>query len=68
MHRPATRFRIVARNDGTLLAGFFTGALFGASLAMVLTPASQEDMRDVLRAKARDATRRAAGAAPNETL
>jgi gas vesicle protein len=37
------------------LAGLLTGALVGASLAMVLAPATGHDTRDLLRAKARDA-------------
>jgi len=50
----------MARNNGDFVAGLFTGALVGASLAMVLAPASGEDMRETLRAKARDAAERAA--------
>ena len=40
------------------VAGLLTGALLGAALAMVLAPASGEEMRDLLRAKAREATNR----------
>ena len=43
------------RGGGTFLAGLFTGALVGASLAMVFAPVSGGDMRDILRAKASDA-------------
>jgi gas vesicle protein len=53
----------MARGTGSLVAGLFTGALVGASLAMVLAPASGEDMRDLLRAKSREAVLRAAGPA-----
>jgi gas vesicle protein len=41
------------------VAGLLTGALLGAALAMLLAPASGEEMRDLLRAKAREATNRA---------
>ncbi len=51
----------MAQQGGTFVAGFLTGALVGASLAMVLAPASGEDMRDLLRAKARDVAERAGG-------
>ena len=47
----------------TFVAGLFTGALVGAALAMVLAPASGEEMRDLLRAKAREAGNRARDAA-----
>jgi gas vesicle protein len=47
----------------TFVAGLFTGALVGAALAMVLAPASGEEMRDLLRAKAREASNRARDAA-----
>jgi gas vesicle protein len=51
--------------NGRFVAGLLTGALVGASLAMVLAPAETPSMRDVLRAKARDAAdRKAAGATP----
>ncbi len=46
--------------EGGFLAGLFTGALVGASLAMVLAPASGEETRDLLRAKAKEASERAA--------
>ncbi|GAC1300403.1 MAG: hypothetical protein NVSMB19_06940 [Vulcanimicrobiaceae bacterium] len=58
----------MARTNGDFLAGLFTGALVGASLAMVLAPVSGEDMRESLRAKARDATERAAAIAGPETV
>jgi gas vesicle protein len=51
------------RPSGTFVAGLFTGALIGASIAMVLAPASGEDMRDLLRAKALEAGDRAAALA-----
>ncbi|MBD5634914.1 MAG: YtxH domain-containing protein [Candidatus Eremiobacteraeota bacterium] len=51
----------VAR-ETSFIAGLFTGALVGASLAMVLAPASGEETRDLLRAKAREASERAADA------
>jgi gas vesicle protein len=44
----------MTRGSGGFVAGLLTGALVGASLAMVLVPASGEDMRDRLRAKARE--------------
>jgi gas vesicle protein len=53
----------MARETGRFLAGLFTGALVGASLAMVLAPASGEETRERLRAKAREASDRT-----NETL
>jgi gas vesicle protein len=49
----------MARESGSFVAGLLTGALVGASLAMVLVPASGENMRDRLRAKAREAASRA---------
>lgn len=52
----------MAVRSGDFLAGLFTGALVGASLAMVLAPATGEDMRDTIRAKAREAAERAASA------
>jgi gas vesicle protein len=52
----------VARDSGGFLAGLFTGALVGASLAMVLAPASVEETRDLLRAKAHAASERTASA------
>jgi gas vesicle protein len=36
------------------IAGMLTGALVGASLAMVLAPAPETDTRERLRAKARE--------------
>jgi gas vesicle protein len=48
----------MARENGSFVAGLLTGALVGASLAMVLAPASGEDTRELLRAKARDAAGR----------
>ncbi|MBD5657042.1 MAG: YtxH domain-containing protein [Candidatus Eremiobacteraeota bacterium] len=53
--------------DVKFLAGLFTGALVGASLAMVLAPAPGEEMRDVLRAKASERERNALAASP-ETI
>ncbi len=47
------------RGGGTFLAGLFTGALVGASLAMVFAPVTGGDMRDVLRARASEAADRA---------
>jgi gas vesicle protein len=38
---------------GEFLAGFFTGALAGAAIAMILTPQSGDDLRYVLRATMR---------------
>ncbi|GAC1311045.1 MAG: hypothetical protein NVS2B3_11340 [Vulcanimicrobiaceae bacterium] len=56
----------MALPSGTFVAGFLTGALVGASLAMVLAPVSGEDMRETLRAKAAEAGDRAAAlAAPD---
>jgi gas vesicle protein len=43
------------------VAGLLTGALVGASLAMVLVPPSGEDMRERLRAKALEAAGRSPG-------
>ena len=40
-------------DNGEFLAGFFTGALAGAALAMILTPQSWDDLRYVLRATIR---------------
>jgi len=51
----------MARNDVSFISGLLTGALVGASLAMVLAP-SAEDTREILRAKALAAADRAAGA------
>jgi gas vesicle protein len=50
-------------DPNTFVAGLFTGALVGAALAMVLAPSSGEEMRDLLRAKAREASNRARDAA-----
>jgi gas vesicle protein len=47
------------------IAGVLTGALVGASLAMVLAPAPEQDMRDLLRAKAREVADRAQTASGN---
>ncbi len=52
----------MARDSGEFLAGLFTGALVGASLAMVLAPASGDETRDRLRAKAHEASERIASA------
>ncbi len=49
----------MARETGGFIAGLFTGALVGVSLAMVLAPASGEETRDLLRSKAREASERA---------
>jgi len=49
------------RGGPSFVAGMLTGALVGAGLALVLAPWSGEDARDVLRAKAREATNRAKG-------
>jgi gas vesicle protein len=43
------------------VAGLLTGALVGASLAMVLVPPSGEDMRERLRAKSLEAAGRSPG-------
>ncbi len=48
---------------GEFLAGFLTGALVGAAIAMVLTPQSGEDLRHILRATARGVSNRARDAA-----
>jgi gas vesicle protein len=53
----------MVRKGGGFVAGLLTGALVGASLAMVLVPASGEDMRDRLRAKSREAASRLPDAA-----
>lgn len=57
----------MAQQGETFVAGFLTGALVGASLAMVLAPASGEDMRELLRTKARDVAERAAGVGVTES-
>jgi gas vesicle protein len=50
----------VEHNGGNqFIAGLLTGALVGASLAMVLSPVAGSDVRDMLRAKADDVTDRA---------
>jgi gas vesicle protein len=41
------------RSNGALLVGLVAGTLAGASLAMLLTPAPADEMRQRLRAKAR---------------
>lgn len=41
------------------LAGLIVGIIAGAALAMVLAPATGEDTRDLLAAKAREASERA---------
>ena len=46
-------------DSGEFLAGFFTGALTGAALAMILTPQSGDDLRYVLKATVRKLTNRA---------
>ena len=45
------------------VAGFFTGALVGAAVAMVLTPQSGDDLRHILRATFRQVSNRARDAA-----
>jgi gas vesicle protein len=40
-------------DNGEFVAGFLTGALTGAALAMLLTPQSGEDLREVLRTTAK---------------
>lgn len=45
------------RSDGSYVTGWLTGALVGASLAMLLTPTAAPDMREVLRAKADERAR-----------
>lgn len=44
------------RGGPSFVAGMLTGALAGAGLAMLLAPWSGEEARDVLRAKAREAS------------
>jgi gas vesicle protein len=44
---------------GGFVAGFVLGALAGVVLAMLVTPQSGEDTRDLLAAKAREAAERA---------
>jgi gas vesicle protein len=48
-----------AADNGEFLAGFFTGALAGAAVAMILTPQSGDDLRYVLRATIRRLSNRA---------
>lgn len=45
--------------SGGFIAGLMIGALAGAALAMIAAPQSGEDVRDLLRAKAREAADRA---------
>jgi gas vesicle protein len=40
--------------QGRFITGLLAGALIGASVAIVLVPASPSDMRDRLRAKANE--------------
>jgi len=56
----------MARDTNSFVAGLFIGALVGASLAMVLAPAPGTDMRETLRAKAREAAERTAALAAPE--
>jgi gas vesicle protein len=42
------------RGGGQFIAGLLTGALVGASLAMVFSPVAGGDVRDMLQAKADD--------------
>jgi gas vesicle protein len=58
----------VARERGNFVAGLLTGALVGASVAMVLAPGPEETMRDRLRAKAREVAERQAGASASGML
>jgi gas vesicle protein len=44
--------------NAEFVAGFFTGALAGAALAMILTPQSGDDLRHVLRATIRKLSNR----------
>jgi gas vesicle protein len=46
-------------DNGDFLTGFFTGALAGAAIAMILTPQSGDDLRHVLRATIRALSNRA---------
>ncbi len=46
-------------DGGEFLAGFFTGALAGAALALLLTPQSGDDARYALRATIRKLSNRA---------
>jgi gas vesicle protein len=48
---------------GGFVAGFFTGSLVGAGLALLLVPQTGEETRDLLRAKAREASNAARDAA-----
>jgi len=57
----------MARESGRFVAGLLTGALVGASLAMVLVPPSGEDMRDRLRAKSLEVAGRSPGAPAEAT-
>jgi hypothetical protein len=45
-------------DNGEFVAGFLTGALAGAALAMILTPQSGDDLRHVLRATIRKLSNR----------
>jgi len=59
----------VARGRGSFVAGLFTGALVGASVAMILAPAGGNETRDLLRAKALETAGRTNGEAvipPND--
>ena len=52
------------RSDGPgFLTGLLFGALIGAGVAMILAPQTGEDTRDLLRAKAREASGRVRDAA-----
>jgi gas vesicle protein len=50
-------------SGGGFVPGLLLGLLAGATLAMVAAPQSGEDTRDILRAKAREATDRSRDAA-----
>ena len=50
-------------NNGGFLSGFITGTLIGAGLALLLVPQTGEETRDLLRAKAREASNAARDAA-----
>jgi gas vesicle protein len=49
---------MMEQKSGNFLTGLLTGALVGASLAMVLGPVDGQETRDLLRAKAREGAAR----------
>jgi gas vesicle protein len=54
----------MARDDGgAVVMAFVLGAITGAAVALLMTPATGEDVRRTLADKARDARERAEGAA-----